>query len=214
MVTHTDQRSILVAKFFDLLRRLGDPPIVGPVEVRTMVAMRVEGLVVCLRVEGFMGIKGLDLQKPAILVAIDAYKFQSSCEDLSLRHIFFPLEIRSVDPVLAPEFASLFPQAEWYLRIGHMTLPRIALLTANDFPRPVAGMVSGSTIFPVVSMIADQVGVDAMLGKNLRHRLIEWLQRSPATVEKIVAPGMQLAACGDTGHTADIGIIEGDRSLC
>jgi hypothetical protein len=60
MVTHTDQRSILVAKFFDLLRRLGDPPIVGPVEVRTMVAMRVEGLVVCLRVEGFMGIKGLD----------------------------------------------------------------------------------------------------------------------------------------------------------
>ena len=109
----------------------------------------------CLRVEGFMGIKGLDLQEPMVLVAIGADKFQPSREDLSLRHILFPLEMRSVNPVLPPKFVSRFPQIERYLRIGHMPLPRITLLTANDFPRPVPGMVSGSPIFPVVCMIAD-----------------------------------------------------------
>jgi hypothetical protein len=52
-----------------------------------------------------------------------------------------------------------------------------------------------------------------MLSEDFRHRLIERLQRPPASMEKVVAPGMQLAAGRDTGHTADIGIIEGDGAL-
>ena len=75
----------------DLLRRLAHPCVVGPVEVWAAIAVRVEGFVVLLRVEGFVGIKGLDLQKPVILIAVGAEKFQPSCEDLGLRHILFLL---------------------------------------------------------------------------------------------------------------------------
>jgi hypothetical protein len=59
-------------------------------------------------------------------------------------------------------------------------------------------------------MVAHQVGVHAVLFEDLRHRLVERLQRAPTPVKKVIAASVELPARRDTGHTTHIGVVEGN----
>lgn len=90
-------------------------------------------------------------------------------------------------------------------------VPRVALLTPDHL---VGGepVVEGRTaVLPIVGVVGDQVGVDAVLGQDLRRGIVKRLQRSPAAVHEVIGTGMQLPPCGDAGQAPDIKLVKSDH---
>jgi hypothetical protein len=64
-----------------------------------------------------------------------------------------------------------------------------------------------------VQVIADQMGVDAVLAEDLRHRVVERLERAPAPVDEVEPAGVQIAASRHAGQAPDVMGVEDDRAL-
>ena len=80
-----------------------------------------------------------------------------------------------------------------------MTFPDVSFLPTNEFITAITIMVSRDAIFPVMLMIADEMGHDAMLFEEFRHRVIIGFDWSPTAMQKIVSAGMELASGRHTG---------------
>jgi hypothetical protein len=98
--------------------------------------------------------------------------------------------------------------------VSDHALPRITFLSTGDLPRAIARVIGAASILPVVPVVAHQVAVNAIVPQYLGHRVIKWLKGAPTAVEKVVAPGMQLATCWHARHAANVAVLKGDRTLC
>src|SRR3954454_6582257 len=95
-----------------------------------------------------------------------------------------------------------------------MRFPGVTLLPADVFPATVALVIGRAAIFPIMLVVADQVGIDAVLLQDFGHRVVEWLERSPAAVQEIVSPGMQFAPGRHARHTPRVTVVKRHRSFC
>ena len=123
------------------------------------------------------------------------------------------VHIGAVDPVLPPEGAGTVADVLRDLGIGDDALPRIAFVAARDLPTGVAGVVGGAALLPVVVVIADEVGVDAVVLEDFGHGVVEGFERAPTAVQEVVAPGVQFAAAGHARHAAHVAVGEGDGAF-
>ena len=74
-------------------------------------------------------------------------------------------------------------------------------------------VVRGAPVFPVVVVVRDQVGVDAVLFQYGESGVIERLVRPPGTVQEVVPAGVQLPARRHARHGADVVVVESDGAL-
>lgn len=213
VVAHGEQRRVLVTGVLLLLLGLGDPVVVGPVEVRSFVVVRVKLLVVVLGEEGFVRVERLDLDEPVVLGVVRPQEFEAGVEGERLRLLRLGVQVLPVDPVLAPEVVAGGARGIGDEGVRDLPLPGIALLAPEELPGVVAPVVGRPAVLPVVLVVADEVGVDAVPLENLGHGVVERLQRTPAPVEEVVAPGVEFAAGRHAGHGARVAGVVGDRAF-
>ena len=94
-----------------------------------------------------------------------------------------------------------------------MSLPLIALLSAEELEGVETRVIGGAAVGPVVLMVGDQVGVDARLLEQLGHGVVKGFEGSPAAVQEVVSTRVQLASGRHTWHGSAVGIVEGDGPL-
>ncbi len=212
-VAHRQQGGVLQASVFDLLGGLQDLLVVGPVEVRAGVVVRVELLVAGVAEEGLVRVEGLDLQEPAVLGVVGAQELQAGVEGAGLRVVGLVGEVGAVDPVLPPALHPQGLEAVGDLGVGDLALPGVPLLAAEELEGAEAAVVGGPAVLPVVLVVGGQMGVDAVVLQQFGHRVVERLQRAPAAVQEVVAAGVQLPAGRHAGHAPGVAVVEGDRAL-
>ena len=164
-----------------------------------------------------MGIKGFDLQEPVVPVMIFRQEGQAVLKGLRLGKVLFLKGAPAVFHVLNGGFGAVLPEAVGqFLQMEHLYRlerlhggsPAVTFLAAGVGVGGIPGVVGAAAVLKIVIVICGQVGVDSASLQQLRHGDIEGLQRAPAAVKEIIAPGMQFSACGHTGHTADITLIK------
>ncbi len=163
-----------------------------------------------------MRIEGLDLKQPTVLPAIGADEFQPAFEGPGLRMALLRFHIPPIDPILTEQPAAVAFVADRMLRdfrVGDLSLPRISFLPPNVVPSRVLTMVRSSSGFPIMIMIADQMGVDPLLAQKRRQGIVERLERAPASVQKVVSAGQQVPSRGHAGHAAHPVVVERDASV-
>ena len=69
-------------------------------------------------------------------------------------------------------------------------------------------MVSSTSRFPIVIVIADEMDADPAFVQDAWHGVVKRFERAPGAVEEIGTTGMQLAPRRHTGHRADIAVVE------
>ena len=84
-VAHRHQRRIFVADMRHGVRALGDRSVYRPVELRPVIGVRVDVLVVLLGKERLVRIEGLDLHEPFVVGAIGMDEFEAGVEGQRLR---------------------------------------------------------------------------------------------------------------------------------
>ena len=156
-----------------------------------------------------MRVEGLDLQVPVVLVAVGFQEFETGGEGLRLGCELLLGHVLSVDPVLARDAAEVLGS----LRVRHLALPGVALLTAHVHPTRIAVVVGGAAILPVVIVVGDQCRVDAVFLQNREGGVVEGFERPPGPMQEIVPSRMQFAPGRHAGHGADVVVVEGDRAF-
>ena len=106
-----------------------------------------------------------------------------------------------------------FKKCIFVKRYPQIRLPGISLLPAGNFPGRISRMVGASAIFPVMLMIADQMGINPVLFQYFRHGVVKRLQGPPAAVQEIITPRMQFSPCRHTRHAPRITVLELNASL-
>ena len=186
-----------------------------------VVLVGVEVFVLLLAEERLVGVKGFQLQKPAVLAGVSADEIEAFGKGLGLGLVFFLPHEFAVDPVLPPEGGDgvagagevFHPESVGRdFRVGHLSHPGIALVAAAELPGVVLGVIGGAALFEVVLMVGAEVGVDAVLLEHLRHGVVEGLERPPTAMEEVVAAGVEFAPGGHAGQAAGVGILELDRA--
>ena len=165
-----------------------------------------------LREEWFVRVEGFDLQIPVVGSAVAAHEVDALAESARLGHQALVGDEAAIYLVL---------QASAEVRVGrighdsgrHIADPGIALLSAHKFVGGIALVISRPAVFPIMLVVGDDMRVHAILVQQLWHRVVKRLQRTPTAMQKVVAPGVQLAAGGHTRHAADEGVVEGRGAL-
>ena len=75
-------------------------------------------------------------------------------------------------------------------------------------------MVGGAAVFAVVLVVGGEMGIDAVDLEDFGHGVVEWFERAPASVQKVVAAGVELATGRHARHAGDVGVVVGDRAPC
>jgi len=144
---------------------------------------------------------------------VGAEELQAGGEGPGLTGRLLLPHVAAVHPVLAdPDRLPVVEGLRDLHLIGQVGLPRVALLASNGLPRAVPRVIGAAAVFPVVVMIAGQVRVDARVAEHLGHGIVERLHRSPASMQEVVPPGVDLAAGGHAGHGPDVGRVERRRA--
>ena len=76
---------MLFPDVLDLLGRLLDGAVGGPVKVGAVIVMGVERLVCFLREKGLVRVKGLDVEEPVVLGVVGVDEFEALGKGLGLR---------------------------------------------------------------------------------------------------------------------------------
>jgi hypothetical protein len=63
-------------------------------------------------------------------------------------------------------------------------------LSTNEFERRIPVVIPGPAVFPVMIMVRDEVGINTVVLKELGKRMIKRLERAPAAVKEVIAPGV------------------------
>ncbi len=199
-VAHAQQGGVFVAAMFHLGSGFLDRAIGGPVEmfpVILAVMVGVEILVLALGKERFVRVERLDLEKPAILGMVAADELEAGAEGVGLGLVFLAAQVPAVDPVLA---AALAVEGVRDDRVGYLADPGVAFLAAEKFPGRVFRVVGRPAVLEIMVMIGGEMGVDAVLFQDLRHRVVERFERAPGAMEEIGSAGVDLAAGGHARH--------------
>ena len=154
-----------------------------------------------------MRIKRLDLHHPAILAGVAADKLQPRVERPRLRMVALVAHIRAVDAVLLKEHPAIAGEVDQVFLVcnsAHDSLPSVALLSPEALPRAVPPVVGRAAILPIVGVVADEMGVDAVSLEDFRHGIVKRLDRPPAPVQEVIAPRVQLPPRGHAGKAARI----------
>ena len=106
-----------------------------------------------------------------------------------------------------------FKKCIFIKRYPQIRLPGISLLPAGNFPGRISRMVGASAVFPIMLMIADQMGINSVLFQYFRHGVVKRLQGPPAAVQEIITPRMQFSPCRHTRHAPRITVLELNASL-
>ena len=93
-VAHADRRGVFVTGVLDLLRRLGDFVVAGPVEVGAVVVVGVEVLVLLLGEVRLVRIEGFDVEEPVVVGGVGADELHPFGEGFGLRLLFLACPYR------------------------------------------------------------------------------------------------------------------------
>ena len=184
--------------------------------------MRIQCFVIRQGKKRLMRIKGLDLQEPVVLRMVLTDELYPVLEGHCLGSARFCVHICAVALILCIPFpVSLVPDKRllcfkkciFVKRYPQIRLPGISLLPAGNFPGRISRMVGASAVFPVMLMIADQMGINPVLFQYFRHGVVKRLQGPPAAVQEIITPRMQFSPCRHTRHAPRITVLELNASL-
>ena len=217
-VAHGKQRRILPAHMVNELRRIPvvHRPIVRPVQQRAPIVIGEQLLIFRLHIEGLVGVKGLQLQKPVVLPVVFLQKVQSPLKGPALALACLLRHERPVGKILAHPVVLRGTAHIGVFRNpvkAHQWCPGIPLLAPDAVPGGVALVIGGPAVLPIVVVVTDQMGMDSGPAQQLRHGVVKGLQGAPAAVEKIVSAGVQLPPGGHTGHAAHIAVVKGHSPL-
>jgi hypothetical protein len=205
-VAHADERGVFIAAMAHLFRRLRHIAVVGPIEVGAVVVVGIEVLVLLLGEIGFVGVEGFDVEKPVVLLPVGAHELKAVFEGTVLRLEFFSVHFAAVHPIGRPKLTKMFG---WGGGVD-VGFPEVPFLAPVELKGTVAGMVGAAAIFPIVVVVGGEVAVDTVALENLRHRIVERFEGTPAPVEKAIAARVEFAAGGHARHAAHIGALKGD----
>ena len=134
-------------------------PVIRPVAEGTVIGIRKKLLVFRLTEKRFMGIKGLNLEKPVILIVILCQKIKPFLEGSALRLSGRILHDGSVGKILHHpivfRFSAYISCRGRPIRKTYQGLPVIPLLPPYTIPGCVALMVGGTSVFPIMIVITD-----------------------------------------------------------
>ena len=166
-----------------------------------------------------MRIESLDLEQPAVRIAVAFKEFETVGEALDRREILLFLYELAIDDVLgevlAPRFGELplmvlFPQP-FPMRLHH-GLPWIALLSADKLVGVVAVVIGRAAVFPIVKVVRDQVAVDARLVEELGKGSCRMAPSGPQLrCRKLSRPVCMSRRAGMQGRATDIVLVESGR---
>ena len=167
-IAERHDRVVVGAKLLAFLRQFVDAAVARPVADRPVPAGP-EFLAEALRRrERLVRIERLDLQQPAVGVAVPIKKVETCGKALDGRKIpLLPdeLAIDDVAPELVArvggELALVIFFAKPLPRRLHHRLPGIALLSADELVGVVLGVIGGAAVLEIVEMVGDEVRVDA-----------------------------------------------------
>ena len=219
-VAHGQQGGVLATHVAHQLRAVlpVHRPVVGPVQQGAPVPVGEQVFVRGLAVEGLVGVKGLQLQKPVVFAVVQAQEFQALGKGHALALGLLGGHGRAVGKILADpvvQRAAAHVQMVFGHAVkAHQRRPGVALLAAHAVPGGVALVIGGAAVLPIVVVVAHQMGVHAGIAQQLGHGIVEGLQRAPAAVQEIVAPRVQLPPGGHAGQTARPAVVEGHRPPC
>ena len=213
VVAHGQHGRVLVDAVLHLLGRLPDLVVGRPVEHRALVAVRVQILVLLQAIKRLVGVKRLQLQKPVVLAVVVVDEFQTVLKGHGDRQVLLLLHVAAVHPVL-PAPKSRFPV--YVLRdgeVGQIGLPTVSLLASGPFVGIVLSVVIRSAFLPVMPVVADQMGVNPVVLKQLRHGVVVGLHGAPAAVQEVVPARVDFPPRRHAGHTAHVAVVKGHRPL-
>ena len=102
------------------------------------------------------------MQQPIVLIMVLLQKSTAPVKTLCLREVGFLADILTVDPVITPAggdagtvLSGGNPYAVRNLRVPDLADPAVALLTANDLPGIVSGVIVCSAILPIMQVIGN-----------------------------------------------------------
>ena len=212
-----EARRIAAPHMLDQLRALGDRRVGRPVEHRAGIAVSVEMPQLVRRIKGLVGAESLDLQEPVVLVRVAFQKLQSQVKGLFDRPgVLAPVPL-PVLPVGRPPFGmGHLPHGRHMLRdirSGALIRPLVGLLASHGLPARIPGMVGRAAVLPIVVVVADQPGIDAVVLQDLGHGIVEGLDRTPAPVQERVTSRMDISSGRHAGEAGRVEPIELCRSL-
>lgn len=205
MTTHGDERGVFHPNMVQCLVPLGHIGVVGPVKELAVVLVGVELFVFLLGEEGLVGIEGLNGQKPVVLAMILFQKPEAVGEGPGLGHFRITGHILAIDEILFHKRGGKLPPYQrgivQHRQIGtpNLALPGVALLAPRELIAGIAVVIGGAAVLPVVVVVGAEMRIDPVLFQQLRHGVVKGLQRAPAPMEKVIAPGVQLPAGGHAG---------------
>ena len=222
LVAEGQQGQIVGLEVVDVVLALGDGGIGGPVQLVQTVGVEDLTDVLARGIKRLVGVKGLDLDEPVVLLPVLLQEIHALCEGLGLREVVVRSAGGAVDHILPVHLVEHLLEAlggvlgqrvaVGALGIGCGTgLPRVTLLPAVALPSAVPGAVGRAAVLHIVVVVGHDPGVDAVLLEQFGHRVVKRLDGAPAAVQEVGAAGVQLAAGRHTGHTAHIAVVEDRR---
>ena len=207
---------VIGAQFVALFRAFGDARVGRPVEDRSAIAASDSGLRNSAGAwKGSCGSKVSRCSSHSSAPLVGVEEIHAGVETAHRRKIRiladeFPIDqvARQLVPALRAELLRVVHLAQTFPRRLHHRLPRIAFLPADEVVCVVAVVVSRAAVAPVVEMVGDQVGINAMLMQHARQRMVEGLQRPPAAMQEIQSAGVHVAPRRHARQAADVVIVE------
>ncbi|MNC45304.1 hypothetical protein D3C75_942580 [compost metagenome] len=161
-----------------------------------------------------MRVEALDLQEPVILLLVGFQKLQPGANGAVRKVILLGRHGGAVNQILRHSSAAaaagfvVFPALPVDGGLLHLPFPAVPLLATDKFKGGVAGVIGRPAVAPVVLVVSHQMAMDTSLLHGLKGREIKRLYRPPATVQKVIAPGVQLPAGRHAGHAPDVKVIK------
>ena len=210
-IAQRDHGIIIGAQLVAFGRQFVDAAVARPVADRSVPAGIERRLETGGRGERLVRIEGLDLEQPVVRLAVAVEEVKAVGKALDRRKVFFLLDefavddvLRAVLPPLGRELPRMILLTQPFPGRLHHRLPGVAFLAADELEGVVAVVIGGAAILPVMRMVGDQMAVDAGVVEQLRHRVVERLQRAPASVQKRQTSGQHVAARRHARQAADI----------